>query len=145
MISEEETNEKTNKGWIKVEMFFEVLATKEETTKTSLEKLMNKLETDNRIKMFKRKYSDIVKVEKPMKDIDLAYSMTCEINLISKSLDDLVQIVTEYGPSAIEIFEPNRLEINMGEAQSILNTISNVMHQFASAGIGGIVFIQEKT
>jgi hypothetical protein len=144
MISEDETNEKINQGWIKTGMFFEVLAVNEDATRKALDSLMNKLEKDERVKMFKKQFSDLKEVEKPLKDVEKGYSLTCEISLISKSLDNLVQVVTEYGPSAIEIFEPKKLEIGMGEAQNILNTVSMIMHQFAAAGMGGIVFVREK-
>ncbi|MFQ6020587.1 MAG: hypothetical protein ACE5J4_01025 [Candidatus Aenigmatarchaeota archaeon] len=145
MISKQEADEKVNQGWIRTWMMFEVLAVNEEVTRNSLESLMNKLENDERIKLYKKEFGKIDKVENPpFKDIETAYSLTCEIELISKRLDNLVQIVTEYGPSAIEIFEPKELKVEAGEAQSILNSIAQVMHQFAAAGAGGIVFIKEK-
>lgn len=84
-----------------------------------------------------------MKVEKPTEKIDTAYSKTCEIELISRDFDSLVQIVIEYGPSAVELLEPKKLEIGLGDAQGILNRISQMMHRFAAAGFGGIVFLRE--
>jgi len=94
--------------------------------------------------MYKKEFSEIAKVEKPTKNIDLAYSLTCETELITKNFENLVQIVVEYGPSSIELLDPKRLEVNCGEAQAVLNTISQMMHRFAAAGYGGIVFIREQ-
>jgi hypothetical protein len=144
MMIKEEANEKVREGWLRVWMIFEVLAINEKTTKESLESLMNKLENDSRVKMYKKEFGEIKKVEKPLPNIELGYSLTCEVELISKKFDDLTQIVTEYGPSSIELLEPLKFNIGAGEAQTILNLISQIMHDFAAAGAGGIVFIREK-
>lgn len=142
MIKKEESDEKVKEGWIRAWMIFEVLAVNEETTKSSLETLMNKLDRDARVKMYNKSFGEIKRVEKPMPNIELGYSLTCEVELISKKFDNLAQIVTEYGPSAIELLEPSKISIDVGEAQAILNSISKVMHDFAAAGAGGIVFIK---
>jgi len=144
MMKKEDADEKVGEEWIRAWLMFEVLAVNESTTKNSLESLMNRLENDNRIRMYKKEYGDIKKVEKPIKNVDVGYSLTCEIELISKKFDNLVQIVTEYGPAAIEILEPKKFDLDAGEAQAILNSISQMMHQFAAAGAGGIVFIKGK-
>jgi len=142
MLVKQEADEKVKEGWLRVWMIFEVLAINEKTTKESLESLMNKLENDARVKMYKKEFGEFKKVEKPLPNIDFGYSLTCEVELIAKKFDDLVQVVIEYGPSAIELLEPLKLNINAGEAQAILNSISHVIHDFAALGAGGIVFIK---
>jgi hypothetical protein len=144
MIAKEDADEKVRDGWLRSLMMFEVLAVNEQTTKDSLEKLMKRLENDSRVGMYKKEFGDILKIEKPMKNVDVGYSLTCEVELVSKKLDNLVQIVTQYGPASIEILEPEKFEMGACEAQGILNSISQVMHQFAAARAGGIVFIREK-
>jgi hypothetical protein len=143
MLIKEEADEKVREGWLRASMIFEVLAINEKVTKESLETLINKLEKDSRIRMYKKDFGEMRKVEKPLPNIEFGYSLTCEIELISKKLDDLAQVVSEYGPSAIELLEPLKLSINAGEAQTILNLISSIMHEFAAAGAGGIVFMRE--
>ena len=142
MINKEEADEKVREGWIRSWLMFEVLAVNEETTRKSLESLINRLDKDNRIKLYKKTLGEIKKVEKPIPNIEVGYSLTCETEIISKKFDNLVQIVITYGPSAIEILEPSKLYIDGGEAQKILNTISEMLHEFAAAGVGGIVFMK---
>jgi hypothetical protein len=142
MIKKEESDEKVKEGWIRAWMMFEVLAVIVETTKSSLETLITNLDKDIRVKMYNKSFGEIKRVEKPTPNIELGYSLTCEVELISKKFDNLAQIVTEYGPSAIELLEPSKISIDVGEAQAILNSISKVMHDFAAAGAGGIVFIK---
>jgi hypothetical protein len=142
MLSKEEADEKIRAGWLRTWMMFEVLAINEETTRNSLETLIGGLEKDNRVRVYKRSFGEIKKVDKPMPNVEVGYSLTSEVELVSEKLDYLVQIVTEYGPSAIELLEPSKFTLDAGEAQSILNSISSVMHEFAAAGAGGIVFIK---
>jgi len=144
MLIKQEADEKVREGWLRVSMIFEVLAINEKTTKESLEELINKIEKDSRIKLYKKEFGEIRKVEKPLPNIEFGYSLTCDVELISKKLDDLAQVVSEYGPSAIELLEPLKLNINAGEAQTILNLISSIMHEFAAAGAGGIVFLRKE-
>jgi hypothetical protein len=144
MIAREDADEKVREGWLRSWMMFEVLAVNEKITRDSLESLMNKLDEDNRIKMYKKEFGEIRKVEKPIKNVDVGYSLTSEIEIITKNFDNLVQIVTEYGPAAIEILEPKKIDIDAGEAQGILNSISQIMHKFAAARTGGIVFVKGK-
>jgi hypothetical protein len=143
MIPKEEVSEKIKDGWLRAWMMFEVMAVNEKTTKESLEKLIDRLDKDIRVKMCKKEFGEMKKVEKPLPEIESGYSLTCEVEIISKKFDNLVQIVTEYGPSAIELLEPLKFSIDAGEAQTILNSISQIIHSFAAAGIGGIVFMQE--
>jgi len=145
MISESEAKEKTNQGWFRVWLMFEVLGVKEEASKKALESLLNKLDTDERVKVYKKQFGDFLRVEKPLEGIKEGFSLTCEVEVISKKLDNLAQIVIEYGPSAIEVIEPTSFKMDAGEAQLILNTISQTIHQFAAAGAGGIVFIREQS
>ncbi|MFH1228904.1 MAG: hypothetical protein V1678_00580 [Candidatus Aenigmatarchaeota archaeon] len=142
MIQREESDEMVKNGWIRAWMMFEVLAISEETTKNSLESLVNKLEKDARVKVYGKSFGSTKKVEKPMPSVEFGYSLTCEIELVSPKLDNLAQVVTEYGPSAIELLEPSKISVDSGEAQAILNSISMIMHDFAAAGAGGIVFLK---
>ncbi len=139
MIDKNQAEEKIKKGWIDVFMTFEVLAVTEDAAKEALEKHIEKLLADERAKVYGKKFHEIQKVEKPMKNVAEGFSYFCEVNLVTKNLDDLVQLVIEYGPSSTEILRPNKLEIDIGEAQAILNTLANMMHSFAAAGLGGIV------
>lgn len=145
MISENEAKEKVDQGWFKVWLMFEVLGVKEDVAEKALESLVNKLDNDERVKVYKKQFGDFLKVEKPLEGVEEGFSLTCEVEIISKKLDNLAQIVIEYGPSAIEVMEPTNFKMDAGEAQLILNTISQTIHQFAAAGAGGIVFIREQS
>ncbi len=144
MITEEEANEKVRDGWFRSWIVFEALAINESVAKDALESLIKKLDNDERVKVYKKSFGEAKKVEKPIKNVEVGYSITSEINLVSKKFDNLAQIAIEYGPSAIEILEPEKFNLNVGEAQAILNSISQMMHRIAASGAGGIVFMKVK-
>ncbi len=56
----------------------------------------------------------------------------------------LVNVVLVYGPSAIEILGPDKKEIPLEEIQNLTNLLAGVVHQFAAAGVGGIVISPER-
>lgn len=144
MIDKHLAEEKIESGWIRARFDFDVLAINEKKTKEALEELMDRLDKDHRVKMYKKEFSDIKRVEKPLKDIEFGYSMTCEVELVSNKFEDLVGIVLEYGPSASEVLAPGKVSFPISEAQSILNNVSMMMHRFAAAGLGGIVLVGKK-
>jgi|SRR3989338_5259063 len=139
MISQEESNEKVSDGWLRVWFAFEALALGEEVAKKALENLFVKLESDTRAKLYRKDFSGAKKVENPVQGINEGWSVVSEIEFVSKKLDDVVAVVMEYGPSAVEILEPKEMKLGIGECQNILNGVSDMMHRFASAGIGGVV------
>jgi len=144
MISEAEANEKVREGWIKSWMAFEVLAINEKTARESLEGLIDKLDKSENIELFKKEFGSVKRVDRPLRNVETGFSVTCDVEIVSKKLEYLVQTVIEFGPSAVEVLEPLSLNLKVGETQNILNTISEMMHRFAAAGAGGILVLKEK-
>jgi len=144
MLTKEEANEKVNQKWMRVRMVFEVIGVQENVTKAALQDFMKKLENDKRVGLYQTDFSDIAKVENPTKQVKEGYSQICEAELVMKSIENLVDIVMEYGPSGIEVMEPARIEVTLGEAQTIANSVSQMIHRFAAAGVGGLLFVKEK-
>ena len=142
MIEEGLAHEKVKGGWIRAKMMFEVLGINEDASKNALEKLISRLDTeDSRVELVSKEFGETSRIENPMPNIKEGYSIICEVELISKNLDNLTQIVMEYGPSSIELVDPRTIGLSIGEAQGILNSISRLVHQFAASGAGGLVFI----
>ncbi|OYT42918.1 MAG: hypothetical protein B6U88_02465 [Candidatus Aenigmarchaeota archaeon ex4484_56] len=128
-----------SKKWIDTTMIFEVLGTNREIVEKSLKEHIKNLEKIKTCFVYKKEYSDITKVEKPLRNIDEGYSQIVEVNCMIKDLKTLTIISISYGPSSIEILEPDKIELSAGEAQDILNMVSGVVHKFAEVGLGGIV------
>ncbi len=129
---------KMKNGWIKSWMMIEVLAVSEDTARSSLEKHIGKMESEKNVIIYGKKFGDIEKQENPLPNVAAGYSYVTEFEILTENLDRLMTIVMNYGPSSVEILEPNELKIPLGEAQGILNSVSSMMHKFASQA-GGVI------
>ncbi|MEM5804821.1 MAG: hypothetical protein QXU82_03190 [Candidatus Aenigmatarchaeota archaeon] len=144
MITESEAKDMVRDGWIRVWLAFEALAISEDVTKKSLESLLKKMEEDKRVRIYRKDSSEASKVENPIPGVKEGWSQVVQLEAVSKKFEDLVGFVIEFGPSSIEILEPKKLTTDIGEAQSILNSVAEMIHRFAAAGVGGVVVVHGK-
>jgi GTP cyclohydrolase FolE2 len=135
----EKVNKKMKEGWIRTTMMVEVMAMSEDAAKTALEKHIAGIDREDGLIKYKTEWGEMRKVEKPFKNVEVAYSYIAEIEFIAQSFDKLVWAVMTFCPSSIEILEPRNIKMDMGDAQGILNSISDIIHRFAAMGIGGVV------
>lgn len=142
MIEKSVADERVQAGWLRAWFAFEALAVSEDVTRSTLEELVNKLDSDARVKVYKKEFGKAVEREKPFKGIEVGWSITVEVELVAKSFQGLMSIVMEYGPSSIELLEPTKFSVGAGEAQNVLNMVAAMMHEYAAAGLGGIVFLR---
>ena len=128
--------------WIRATMMIEVLAVREDTTKSALEKHVEALSKEKQVIMYRKDFGKIIGVMNPLPNnpnIKEAYSQVVELECAVRRYEDLIQIVMHYGPSSVEILEPTKLKLDLGEAQGILNSVSDLIHKFVAAGVGGVV------
>jgi len=132
---------KLKEGWLKVWFAIEAMAVSEETVKNAMERHIDSLSKAKDVLVIEKTFKDVKEVEKDKlpKGIERAFSQVAEVTLLVKDFFTLVNIVILYGPSSIEILEPAMKEIKIDEIQNIANLIAGLVHQFAAAGVGGIV------
>lgn len=137
----EKAEKKLREGWIKAWMMIECLAINSDAAKSALENHIKKMGNEKKIIIYKQDFKKMQELEKPLrgKNIEKAYSLVVEIELVSENFETLVFLVMNYGPSALEILEPEKLAMNANEAQGILNSVSDMVHRFAAVGAGGVV------
>lgn len=134
------TLEKRRKdGWFDVWFAIEALAKDKEVVNSALEKHIEKLEAMEGAFVYDKKFRGAESVENPIKGVKKAFSQVTEVKLMIRDLFTLLNIVMLFGPSAIEVMSPEKKEIRIDEIQNIANQIAGIVHQFASAGVGGIV------
>lgn len=141
-MEKEEIRKKRDEKWIEAWFMIEVMAVDEKVAVEALESHVKKLEKETPV--FEVTYQDAVKVENPTPKVKEAYSKICEVKLFAKDMMSLLRLVLMYGPAAIEIMGPKNREVGMEEMQNISNTVAGLMHQFASAGVGGVVISPTK-
>lgn len=126
-------------GWIKSTMIIEVLAISKEAAESALKKHVDKMYHEEDTMILEKQFHETQEVENPTPRVEKGYSQIVDVDIMTKNLDQLVRMVVSYAPSSIEILEPEQLRLGMGEAQGILNSISELIHRFAAAGLGGVM------
>ena len=137
--TKEKIRELERKGWINASMIFEVLGASREIVEKSLKDHIKKLERIKTCFIYKKEFSEIETIEKPIKNLDKAYSQFVEIECLIKDITTLIVISLSYGPSSVEINKPKKIEISAGELESISNLVAGTIHKIAEAGLGGII------
>ncbi|NIO19713.1 MAG: hypothetical protein GTN76_02945 [Candidatus Aenigmarchaeota archaeon] len=136
---EEQVKKKMKNGWIKTSMMVEAMAISKEAVGSALKKHMERMEKEKCLLIYKKDFQETREIEKPLPDIPKGFSQVVDIEAVAENFDRLVYIVLNYGPSSIEILEPHKMEIDVGQAQGILNTIATMIHRFAASGGGGMI------
>jgi ATPase subunit of ABC transporter with duplicated ATPase domains len=135
----EKAEKKIKEGWIKSWMMIEVLAVTKDAAKDALKKHVEKMEREDKTLVIRKDFQKTEEVKNPKPNIEKAYTQVVELEVLNENYDKLMFIVMNYAPSAVEILEPSKINMDVGEAQGILNSISAMIHKFAAAGIGGIL------
>jgi hypothetical protein len=125
--------------WMQVEFTFEVLAMNDLLVKKSLKEHVEKFTSVKGVYVFEKEFSEVEEIENPLPHIERAFSQIVTIKAMVRDLKTLIAISISYGPSSIEVLEPRKLDINIGEVQDVANMVSGIIHQIAAAGLGGIV------
>ena len=135
----DEIKKRRKHEWIEVMFSIEAMAINSDVVKSALEEHIEKLSSIKDVYVYEKEFTSIERVKNPPRDFQEAYSQIAKVKLFAKDLYILINIVLVYGPSSIEILGPNAKEIKAEEVQNILNILAGLMHQFAAAGVGGIV------
>ena len=139
MLEKEEIREKIGQGWIKAELWFEVMTAEKEladTTLTDHVKAMRNLK-DNYI--LSEKFEEAVEVKNPPREVKQAFSKVAQVEVLCKNIETLLFTVIYFAPSGVEIIEPKELTIGIETIQAIMNSVADVMHKLAAGGVGGVV------
>ncbi len=136
---EEEIKKRVKSGWIRSSVMVEAMAIDENSAKSALEKLIESLSKEENIMVYKKEFQDAQIVKKPLPNVEEASSVIVEFEMLTLNYDRLLYVVFNYGPSSIEILEPEHIKMDAGEAQGIANSLAAVIHKIASSQIGGML------
>jgi hypothetical protein len=131
-------NARMKDGWIKAWVAIEVLAITKEAAETSLKKHVAEMEKEEDSIIYKKDFKECEKAQNPFKKGGEAFSKVVEIELIARRFENLVYLILNYAPSSVEILEPSMLKVDMGEAQGILNSLAELIHNVISATRGAV-------
>ena len=139
MAKKIDPDKKVKEGWVRSTMMIEVLAITKDAAKDALQKHIEKMEKIKTSFVYKKDFKDPLEIKDPFPNVKKAYSYLVDIELVTKDFESLLILVLNFAPSSVEILEPKQINLKMGEAQSILVSIAEMIHKFARAGMGGVL------
>lgn len=143
-LKEKADKKVAKEDWLRCSMFIEVLAGSAPVAKDSLQKHIEKIRKEDGAILYKETFEEIKEVKQPMPNIPVGFSYIVELEMGIANLDKLIYLAMNYGPTNIEILEPDPIKVSAGEAQGIANSVTDVIHRFAQMGAGGIVIQRQK-
>lgn len=144
MDLKEEISRKRKEQWYELVFSIEALAVDKTVVESSLAEHIGKIEHAPGIFVYEKTFSDAVEIKNPMKGVEKGYSQVVTLKLFIKDLYTTLTAIMLFGPSAIEVMGPHKKEIAASEVQDIANNVASLVHQFAAAGIGGMVITPQK-
>lgn len=135
----EEARKAEKAGWLKAHFRIEALTAAEDKVRPALEKHLAKMKKEKHVVIVNEAFSAVRKVTQPVPQVPEAYSCILELDVLTERFERLLYLVVAFGPTSVEILAPPALKLTMGEAQTILNGVADIIHRFAQAGVGGLV------
>ena len=117
-------DEAVKKGAVHATLYLEAQGLDEEVLKGTL------ISTIKKITNFPGTIYGEGEIEKVLKQ-DEIYTTFAEVEIVVADLRTLINIVLNFGPSAVEIQKPDEFKLSAGEAQIILADMSSVVNGFA--------------
>lgn len=139
MATPEEAVKRLRDGWIHSLLMIEVLAVNEEAAVQSLAQHVAKLEKEKQVLVVKKEFKEVRAIEKPLPTVERGYSTLVVLEVLTETFEKLAYLAMIYAPSSIEILHPTKITLDQGEAQGIVVSIAEMIHNFARSGMGGVV------
>lgn len=115
-------------GSILARIFIEVQGNDKDACHKALDRtIFDSLVNEDSVTLLNVKFYELEKDEK-----NEFFSGVVEVKLLLRDFRWFVSVVMRYGPSAMEIIEPNSVKLNMEEMQSILADVSELSQTFSS-------------
>jgi len=109
---------------IKVRVIIEILGSPKEHVEEIINKVVKKIETEEKdIKLLNGKSYEATEVKG-------LWSTFAELELEFNNLYDLIGFSFDYMPSVIEILEPEKIDIGMGDVNELLNDLLAKLHNY---------------
>jgi hypothetical protein len=117
-------SKKQKEGAYKVNMIIEGLSANDKALEKEMEILENKLKNEE-YTILKFEKSDVSK-EKDN------YTQFFNTDISVPDFSDLIYLIIQYGPSSVELLEPNDVRLDLSQAQEVLNEVASAVHYYVS-------------
>lgn len=120
-------------------MAFEAVAPNEEALENSLIDHLEKLGNEPGVEIVEQEVENVKEMEDPGRGLEKGFSQVADATVEAESFETAVNLVINYGPTYVQIEGPEKIELELGEAQDSLQLVANMMSQYAEQGPGGVI------
>lgn len=124
---------------LKIWMVFEAVAATEEAVEGSLQDHLEKLSNESDAEIIEKTVEEVEQVENPHPDLDQGFSQVAETVVEADSFEEAIALVINYGPTYIQLEEPDVYEMSLKEGQETLQDVADIMRRYAEMGVGGML------
>jgi len=125
-----ETSEKIVKGWLKVNLLFEIMGRPKEHLIEVLNLLIKRLGEEKQVEILKDKVHEAKQVPKKDPKGQDIFSSFAEVEILVDKMSNLIGLVFDYMPSSIEIVSPSDLKMVLNDANALLNDFAMKLHSY---------------
>jgi len=110
---------------VRIRAFIEIQAVEEELLKRQLDKLSKAIKKEKAFNVY-----DIQRAK--IEEADERYSSFLEVNFSVKDFSALIGFMLFYGPTAVEVLKPEKLELGAQDLQEGLVDIADMVNKYAA-------------
>jgi len=114
---------------LKAKIIIELMGSPKEHIEKTMKLVMDKLDKEEKVKILSFETHEPTEV-KIQENLPALWSSFSDVDISLEGLDALIQLMFFYMPSSIEIYEPEKIEFDLGEINNFLNDISARLHQY---------------
>lgn len=137
---EGQTKKEEVEGKYTIRFMIEGSSKNKEAVEAEMDKLMKKIKDEPYKKLKLRKESPEKKTIEKNGEKQETYSAFIETEVSTPKLSDIVYLIVNYGPSSVEVLEPESTEVKIDELQKSLNNMASGIHYY----IGLILQLKQK-
>jgi len=130
MISKSEFNEKKSQGWFYCRIILQIVGKPKEHVETTLSEYIKKIEESKEYLLYTKNINvaEKLQTEEGIKDVGQLYSSFGEMEILFKTVIDIINFSFEYMPSSIEIIEPTTLVLKNIHLNGFINDLLRKLH-----------------
>ncbi len=120
-------------------MVFEAVSPTKEKLEGALKDHIDTIENEKGVEVVESEIDDIDELENPHPGLEKGFSQVAEVRLDIDSFAKAIELVINYGPTYIQLEEPEEVTLGLREGQEALQNVADTMHKYAQTGTGGVL------
>lgn len=120
-------------------MVFEAVGKEKKAVEDSLSDHVESLKTENGVEIEEVEKDTAEEMQDPHEGLDKGFSQVLEMRARFEDFKRATEIVLNYGPTYVQVEEPDVYDMKLKESQQTLQKVATTMHQYAQMGAGGVL------